>query len=151
MLPWLQDFAAEFTRDLHLAAGSLVIDISPPDVQVRMDPSHLRQVLGNLCENAVRHGGMGAVKLRITLRGGLSPEARGPVLDVIDQGRGISAEDALQIFEPFFTTNREGTGLGLYIARELCEFNKAQLRHVPDTAGGCCFRISFMDPRRQVL
>lgn len=151
LLPWLQDFAGEFTRDLHLAAGSLVIDISPSDVQVRMDPGHLRQVLWNLCENAVRHGSMGAAGLRITLRGGLNPEARGPVLDVIDQGRGISAEDAQQIFEPFFTTNREGTGLGLYIARELCEFNKAQLRHVPDTVSSCCFRISFMDPRRQVM
>jgi two-component system sensor histidine kinase PilS (NtrC family) len=107
--------------------------------------------LWNLCENAVQHGGMATAGLRIELRGGLSPESRDAVLDVIDHGRGISAEDAQQIFEPFFTTNRQGTGLGLYIARELCEFNKSQLRHVPMPAGGCCFRISFMDARRQVL
>ncbi len=151
LLPWLENFVAEFARDLHLAPGRVSLDIAPPDVEVRMDPGHLRQALWNLCENAVRHGGMTAADLRIELRGGLGPESRDAVLDVIDHGRGISDEDAQQIFEPFFTTNRQGTGLGLYIARELCEFNKAQLRHVPLPAGGCCFRISFMDARRQVL
>ncbi len=151
LLPWLENFVVEFTRDLHLAPGRISIDITPPDVEVRMDTGHLRQVLWNLCENAVHHGGMTAASLRIELRGGLSPESRDAVLDVIDHGSGISAEDAQQIFEPFFTTNRQGTGLGLYIARELCEFNKAQLRHVPMPAGGCCFRVSFMDARRQVL
>ena len=151
LLPWLESFAAEFSRDLHLVPERISLDITPPDVEVRMDPGHLRQVLWNLCENAVRHGGMTAAGLRIELRGGLNPESRSAVLDVIDHGRGISDEDAQQIFEPFFTTNRQGTGLGLYIARELCEFNKAQLRHLPMPAGGCCFRISFMDARRQVL
>jgi two-component system sensor histidine kinase PilS (NtrC family) len=151
LLPWLEDFAAEFVRDLHLAPGSVSIEITPPDVEVRMDPGHLRQVLWNLCENAVHHGDMTAAGLRIELRGGLNAASRDAVLDVIDHGRGINAEDAQQIFEPFFTTNRQGTGLGLYIARELCEFNKAQLRHVPMPDGGCCFRISFMDARRQVL
>lgn len=151
LLPWLENFAAEFCRDLNLAPERVTIDITPPDVEVRMDPGHLRQVLWNLCENAVQHGGMTATGMLIELRGGLGPESRDAVLDVIDHGRGISSEDAQQIFEPFFTTNRQGTGLGLYIARELCEFNKAQLRHVPLPAGGCCFRISFMDARRQVM
>ncbi len=151
LLPWLENFVAELNRDLNLAPGRIGIDITPPDVEVRMDPGHLRQVLWNLCENAVYHGGMTTAGMHIELRGGFSAESRDAVLDVVDHGRGISAEDAQQIFEPFFTTTRQGTGLGLYIARELCEVNKAQLRHVPMPAGGCCFRISFTDARRQVL
>ncbi|MHB8473666.1 MAG: sensor histidine kinase [Gammaproteobacteria bacterium] len=150
LLPWLEIFVTDFVREMHLDAAALAVDVNPANVVVRMDPGHLHQVLWNLCENAVRHSGMAPADQRIELRGGLHPEIRGPVLDVIDHGHGISMEEAGQIFEPFYTTRRQGTGLGLYIARELCEFNKAQLRHVPSPAGAC-FRISFMDSQHPVL
>lgn len=150
LLPWLESFVAEFVRELHLDAGAVLVDVNPTDTVVRMDPGHLHQVLWNLCENAVRHSGMTGPGLRIELRGGMNSEMRGPVLDVVDHGHGIGVSEAEQIFEPFYTTRRQGTGLGLYIARELCEFNKAQLRYVPLPAGAC-FRISFTDAQRQVL
>ncbi len=151
LAPWLENFVAEFARHQNIDNARVTFDIQPADVLVRMDPSHLQQVMTNLCENAVRHGkGMDATP-RLQLRGGLVAEVSTPFLDVIDSGPGIEPERVRQIFEPFFTTAPTGTGLGLYIARELCEFNQAKLMHIATPSGGSCFRISFADPRRQVL
>ena len=74
---------------------------------------------------------------------GIEPSNRTPFLDVIDKGEGIPPKQAEKIFEPFFTTSRTGTGLGLYLSKELCEANRARLDYIPLTAGGSCFRISF--------
>ena len=65
------------------------------------------------------------------------------LLDIIDNGPGIEPETADQIFEPFYTTAASGTGLGLYIARELCEINQAHLSYRAAPGGGGCFRIQF--------
>jgi two-component system sensor histidine kinase PilS (NtrC family) len=64
-------------------------------------------------------------------------------LDIMDNGKGIPVDTAGQIFEPFFTTETTGTGLGLYLARELCELNKCHLGYIPAEIGGSCFRIHF--------
>jgi two-component system sensor histidine kinase PilS (NtrC family) len=66
-----------------------------------------------------------------------------PYLDIIDNGTGIDPELAEKIFEPFFTTKSNGTGLGLYIAREICESNQSHLDYIPVPDGGSCFRITF--------
>jgi len=56
-------------------------------------------------------------------------------LSVIDNGPGVAAAIQGQLFEPFFTTEPKGTGLGLYLARELCAANRATLEYVTDMAG----------------
>ena len=66
-----------------------------------------------------------------------------PFLDVRDAGPGVAEENIAKLFEPFFTTRPKGTGLGLYLARELCEANRAQLQYLPIPEGGSCFRITF--------
>ena len=63
-------------------------------------------------------------------------------IEVRDAGPGIAAHNLPRLFEPFFTTNAKGTGLGLYLARELCEANRAQLQYIALPTPGCCFRIS---------
>ena len=65
------------------------------------------------------------------------------MLEVADDGTGVPPAVAQQLFEPFFTTDTGGTGLGLYIARELCEANGALLEYVQQVQGGACFRITF--------
>lgn len=64
-------------------------------------------------------------------------------MDIMDQGSGMPDEIAKHVFEPFVTSESQGTGLGLYIARELCEANQAALNLQSNTDNGCCFRITF--------
>jgi two-component system sensor histidine kinase PilS (NtrC family) len=68
-------------------------------------------------------------------------EAGTPSIDVLDRGPGIPESVASRLFRPFFTTSSHGTGLGLYIARELCRANQATLDYVAMPGGGGCFRI----------
>ena len=55
------------------------------------------------------------------------PETGYCLISVKDNGPGISDEQITHIFEPFYTTNKQGSGLGLYVARQLCEVNQAEL------------------------
>tara|TARA_Y100000991_G_scaffold188104_1_gene153381 strand:+ start:36 stop:275 length:240 start_codon:yes stop_codon:yes gene_type:complete len=71
-------------------------------------------------------------------------------VEVRDFGPGIAPEHRGAVFEPFFTTDKSGTGLGLYLARELCEANQAHLALVDDDQPGCCFRITFAHPGRLI-
>jgi two-component system sensor histidine kinase PilS (NtrC family) len=132
ILPWLQDFAREFTRTLELQEG---------------DKSHLRQVLWNLCDNAVKYASETGGILVELHAGRVEAQGR-PYLEVRDHGLGVDPATAEQIFEPFFTARSGGTGLGLYISRELCELNRATLLYLDRTGGGSIFRIVFSDPDR---
>jgi two-component system sensor histidine kinase PilS (NtrC family) len=71
-----------------------------------------------------------------------------PFLQVADRGPGIAAADAERIFEPFFTRAQRGTGLGLFLARELAAANGATLLYEAREGGGSIFRIVFADPSR---
>ena len=82
-----------------------------------------------------------------TSSGCLSGQGR-PYIEVLDSGLGVDEAVANQIFEPFFTTRSGGTGLGLYISRELCELNGATLFYLDRPGGGSIFRIVFSDPDR---
>ena len=108
-----------------------------------MDPDQLNQVIGNLCQNALRHSPPYTGQPLIALRAGADSDRR-PYLDVIDWGSGVPPEIVDNIFDPFFTTTPRGTGLGLYIARELCEGNGARLDYHPGDGIGSRFRVTFV-------
>jgi len=147
LAPWLDDFAREFTRTLELQEGELSINIPAQDLEVRMDRSHLRQVLWNLCDNAVKYASeTGGILVEI-LAGRMQGHGR-PYIDVMDHGLGVDTATAEKMFEPFYTERSGGTGLGLYISRELCELNRATLLYLDRPGGGSIFRIVFADPDR---
>ena len=116
----------------------------PKDVAVRFDPGQLEQILHNLIGNAFRHGGE---NVAVHLRGGHLPDSGLPWLRVSDNGPGIPVDAKAHLFEPFFTTSRQGTGLGLFVCRELCEANQAQL-DLSDSPSGASFVITFAHPDR---
>jgi two-component system sensor histidine kinase PilS (NtrC family) len=145
--PWLKEFASEFTRTLELQEGELSVLDGDDSVEVRMDPSHLRQVMWNLCDNAVKYASETGGIL-VELQCGRTQRSGQPYLEVLDQGHGVDPATADKIFEPFFTERSGGTGLGLYISRELCELNRATLVYQPREGGGCIFRVVFSDPDR---
>jgi two-component system sensor histidine kinase PilS (NtrC family) len=154
--PWLRDFAAEFAQQPG-AAATLPLEAADGALRVEFDPSHLRQILTNLLDNALRHSETQCGQRWALLRTGIDGVSGRPWLDVVDRGPGIAAADREHLFEPFFTKSHQGTGLGLYISRELCEMNRATLEYRrqatgsgADTAGGACFRIGFAHPDRSV-
>jgi len=102
------------------------------DAPMRFDANHLRQVVVNLLTNALRYAGdaPGAVRLSWARGAGDRLEFR-----VADDGPGLAPEMLEHVFEPFFTTEARGTGLGLYLARELCAANQATLRYEPAAEG----------------
>ncbi len=145
--PWLDDFAGEFAKTLQLNEGELTVAPGDEDLEVRMDRSHLRQVLWNLCDNAVKYASeTGGIE--VILRTGRVEPGDRPYLEVLDRGHGVETGTVDKIFEPFFTARQGGTGLGLYISRELCELNRATLSYRPRDGGGSVFRIVFADPNR---
>lgn len=142
----LLEFVQNLAEELHShqqPPPEIEVRIEPGDTRISFDPSQLLQVLINLCENGLRYSAERSGSPWLALRGGIAFDSQMPFLDVIDSGEGIPPETAGNIFEPFFTTRAGGTGLGLYIARELCEANRARLDYLPLPSGGSCFRISF--------
>lgn len=144
---WTREFATEFSSTCELHEGQVTV-APADDVEVRMDPSHLRQIVWNLCENAVKYAsGNGGIAVEIGF--GRLPGNRRPYLEVADSGPGIPEELREQIFEPFATGRTGGSGLGLFISRELCECNRAALIHESRPGRtGSVFRIVFADPAR---
>ena len=148
---WLENFIEEFFRSENLNPNNtfITIDVEPADIDITFDTNQLNQVLWNLCHNGIHHGNEHNKQNRLTLQAGLTPNSPSPYLDIIDDGPGVPTEAIDHIFEPFFTTDTKGTGLGLYIAKELCECNHAHLTYAATETGGSCFRITFADPRRR--
>lgn len=107
---------------------------------IYFDRNHFHRILWNLCCNAWRHclQQKGSITIRIIR----AHDENSLYLDICDDGAGIAAQQQKQLFEPFFTTAQNGTGLGLYIARELCEANNASLEYM-NPADGAQFRVSF--------
>jgi two-component system, NtrC family, sensor histidine kinase PilS len=123
-------------------------ELELPGLDVTADASQLRQVVWNLCDNALKYGLRDAATDVIEIRyGRLKPAAR-PFLEVADRGAGVRPEDAERIFEPFFSAGHRSSGLGLFLARELAQTSGATLLYEPRPAGGSIFRLVFADPRR---
>jgi two-component system sensor histidine kinase PilS (NtrC family) len=149
---WIAEFWAEFCATQQVGAGELCIAVSPDDdssLEISVDPTQLHQVMWNLCQNAVTHGRKPGMALEpVEIRYGRLPSNQRPFVEVTDHGPGIAPEDAERVFEPFFTRATRGTGLGLFLARELAESNGATLIHESPAGGGTQFRLVFTDPGR---
>lgn len=143
---WLPSFLDELADTLQWPRGSLVLT-GTTGLEVRMDPVHLRQVLWNLGENAIQALRNTAHPTTVEWIYGRLVGGR-PYLEVADRGPGIPPGIAEHLFEPFFSGRAGGTGLGLFIARELAACSGATLRQEPRPEGGSLFRIVFADPQR---
>jgi two-component system sensor histidine kinase PilS (NtrC family) len=129
---YLKTFIEQFCQIEKVPPSLIALELAV-DADVNFDRSHLNQVMWNLCRNALRHcrGREGSIRITVDLIGG------GEIvkLDVVDDGPGVPPALRTQLFEPFFTTVSTGTGLGLYLAREVCAANDAKLEFVETPAG----------------
>jgi two-component system sensor histidine kinase PilS (NtrC family) len=141
---WLTRYLDEF-RMTRLPEADELVFISPSrECEVLFDPVHLEQVVGNLLGNALNYGRRADTTLRITVTMDGGRRASDPLLvSVADNGAGIAPDRVDQAFKPFYSTGVHGTGLGLYLCRELCEANGADLDYEPVPEGGASFVIHF--------
>ncbi|MFP5306633.1 MAG: two-component system sensor histidine kinase NtrB [Gammaproteobacteria bacterium] len=142
---WLEEAAALYQESWPHAGRSIEIADVPQDLHVLFDPAHLQQVLFNLWDNSFAHGARDGRRVTVRLLAARSPDGDAVHLDVADDGAGIPESFHERIFEPFFSAGAAGTGLGLFLCRELCEYNQARLSHLADRHGAT-FRIRFSMP-----
>ncbi|AXS84467.1 MULTISPECIES: PAS domain-containing sensor histidine kinase [Marinobacter] len=151
--PWLKEFREDFlqTQDQDCTSSNIILKNDSDDLPpARFDKSQIEQVMVNLCDNGLRYSKQQTGERHIELHAGATADGERAYVDVRDFGPGIAPENRNSVFEPFFTTDKSGTGLGLYLARELCEANQAHLSLVDDDQPGCCFRITFAHPGRMI-
>ena len=147
---WLASVVNEY-RETGGDGIAIDLKLSGPATSARFDPSQLHQALINLIDNGLRYSEKNTGRATLTLSTGVTEDGQRAYIDVRDQGPGLSDKQRASLFEPFFTTEQQGTGLGLYLARELCEANQARLFLLDTSEQGSCFRITFAHPGRRTL
>lgn len=138
---WLEKYLLSFIMEQNLNSEPFKLILSPRPLFVFIDVSHLKQIMDNLCQNALKYGQpeLGNILLQSRLL------AQTPCIEVIDQGAGINRHQLKHLFEPFFTTSSTGTGLGLYICKELAELNQAKLSYHVTNEDQTCFRLCLLN------
>ena len=145
LVPFSRQFIDDYRAGHPLEQDTLELRCKTTKLPALADPRQLHQVLTTLVHNALVYGRMPGEPARVAVN--VDSDANGaPLVEVVDRGPGIPEAVAMQLFRPFFTTSSHGTGLGLYIARELCRANQATLDHVPLPGGGACFRVRLPGP-----
>ncbi len=139
---WLRKFLVQFAEDKQLARSVVAVS-GNESLQACIDPNQMSQVISNLVQNAIRHSPDISQLPLVQLDIGVTDNGI-PRVDITDHGEGIPPEIADNIFDPFFTTASTGTGLGLYISRELCESNGGGLQLISDYTEGTRFRVTFL-------
>tara|TARA_R110002110_G_scaffold415765_1_gene655139 strand:+ start:18431 stop:20116 length:1686 start_codon:yes stop_codon:yes gene_type:complete len=139
---WLTDFVGNYLKGLSRPA-EITIDCDYNELLVEFDPENLARVMTNLLDNALRHSALANGKETARILVSLDFTAHLCLIDIIDTGDGVPAADLAKLFEPFFTTVEEGSGMGLFLCKELCEINNASLSYRPTDNGESCFRISL--------
>ncbi|MEE2783604.1 MAG: HAMP domain-containing sensor histidine kinase [Pseudomonadota bacterium] len=146
----LADNVRSFLAQCHesFPDAQIETEIEPESTHIRFDQAHLNQALTNLMDNALRYSDLNGQGQRARIEGGVDQGSERPYLNVIDFGTGVPDIELSNLFRPFSTTTKTGTGLGLYITKELCNANKAQISYSRDPGGGARFRILFAHPDR---
>lgn len=137
---FLDDCLSEYCQG-HVKSDDINI-AGDRSIRVRIDPKRMMQVVINLVDNGLRYSELRTGSRKVTIQLGTLADTEQPYMDIRDYGPGIAEDQLKHLFEPFYTTEATGTGLGLYIAKELSEANRARLFYTGDE-NGACFRILF--------
>jgi len=145
---WLENFINEFCDIKHIDKKDLHLQVDASLAKVSMDAEQLHQVVWNLLENAWEYSTQDSFAARIEIK--LFSQDNEVMIDICDNGQGVSEKMQENLFEPFNSDRHGGTGLGLYLARELCQANGARLNYISNEIEHC-FRVSFPVERQETL
>lgn len=143
---WLKQFTADYSNS-STDQVNIELEFNQDTVKSYVDISQIRQVITNLVDNGIRYGQKLTDEKHIKITTGIGAINDLPFINIIDDGEGISSDIIPHIFEPFYTTEATGSGLGLYLSKELCETNHAKLEYLNEY-GLSCFRITLSHPKR---
>lgn len=146
---WLSKFVKEFTTTSG-EENQIILQESAQEIYSNIDTSQLEQVLTNLIDNGLRYSEKKTGERKVVLQFFVDKKSDLPIIEVIDFGDGISAEHQNNLFEPFYTTEKSGSGLGLYISKELCEANHAALSYYTNQQNQSVFRVSLPHVNRVI-
>jgi two-component system sensor histidine kinase PilS (NtrC family) len=150
----LDEYLQQFIKTYHNgqnATPHISYHAADADLIIKFDPSQLDQVLTNLFDNGLRYSALATGQARLIISACREPNNQLPQLDIVDLGTGIADADLPEIFEPFYTTQSSGNGLGLYLAREICEAHQTQLSYLKTPQQRSCFRLLFAHPQKRWL
>ncbi|MDX1733421.1 MAG: HAMP domain-containing sensor histidine kinase [Halioglobus sp.] len=139
---WLTEFVGEYLNALNRPA-EVTIRCDYNELLIEFDPENLRRVIANLLDNALRHSKLATGEETASIEVDIDFASHQCMVDVIDSGEGVAAPEVSKLFEPFYTTHSEGSGMGLYLCKELCEINNADLSYRTTRDGQSCFRITL--------
>jgi two-component system sensor histidine kinase PilS (NtrC family) len=139
---WLSEFVREYLNALNRPA-EVTIDCDYKELLIDFDPENLQRIFTNLLDNALRHSKQETGKETARIHIDIDSTLHQYQINMIDNGSGVALGDRAKLFEPFFTTMSDGSGMGLYLCKELCEINNADLDYRLTGQGESCFRISI--------
>lgn len=148
---WLPRFVQNY-ESTHEVCDDIKVEIKDKDVQVNVITGQLEQVLNNLFDNGLRYSKKKTGAATLVVQAGVESieDDSQPFIHIIDDGPGIDEDAEALLFEPFHTTESTGTGLGLYISKELCEANQSNLVYRKTEDNKSCFSIYFSHPDRSM-
>lgn len=156
IVPWIE----KIVHDIHVQkpkkegtthTENIIIIAQNTELSARFDASQMEQVMTNLIENALHHGAKNFKDALVFIVINETEDQNQAFIDIIDQGPGINSNNHTHLFEPFFTTETQGTGLGLYLSREICEANQAQLDYLEPNANYSDWQIPPSSQNLDVL
>jgi two-component system, NtrC family, sensor histidine kinase PilS len=143
---WVEEFLRAFRESLSVHDDHVRVWQEKQSLRALVDPSQLTQACWNLLRNALSYGRRENQPPDVLIRIRQHGDQPAAIVEIIDRGPGIPPKLQENLFQPFFTTRADGTGLGLYICKELLEANQASIEYVSVQGGGSCFRITLRAP-----
>ena len=145
---WITDFKTEY---LQHHSGNIEVSSSQENIFAKVDPNHLYQIISNLTDNGLRYSNKNIQNESLQFNIDINSKDSRPYIEIIDFGKGIPNNDRDKIFEPFFTTEITGSGLGLYLCKELSEANQANLSYLyDDEKKRSIFTLKLSHPQRKI-
>lgn len=142
---WCKEFITEFWQTEEIDADTVRLNAPRESVPVRADPAHLHKLLTALCNDMLKYGRASNSTDPVEIRVGRSATTQRRYLDIIDRGSAIGPVDSKRVFEPFLSLGKAGTGIAMFVSRELSPGIGSGANSDPRPGGGVVFRFVFAE------